>query len=413
MTSSSQKPSLAIGVVGHGFMGKAHALAWRVVDQVFSLPVHPELAVIAGRDKVRARVAATELGFREATDDWRHLVARDDIDVVDICTPVSLHAAIAEAALAAGKHVLCEKPLAMNRAEATALALAASEARRRGKLAMVGYNYRRVPALQLARRFCLDGRIGELRHARARYLQDWLSDADAPWSWRLDVAEAGAGALADLGSHLIDLVHHITGRRLVEVHGSVQTFVDARPAAPGSDNAGNKHVRVTVDDACAFIGRSGDGLLATFEVTRCAIGRKNQLLLELDGTKGSIAFNLERLNELQLYDGSGPSDARGFRTIVVTEPAHPYLSGWWPPGHTLGWDDTFVHQARDFVLAASDGQPCAPDFTDGLYVQAVIEAIQTSAAEGGWQRIDEPARAQERTRHGRDSRRVRSVEAGR
>lgn len=388
MASPIGKAGIGIGVVGHGFMGKAHALAWRVVDQVFALPARPELIAIAGRDIRRAAKAAGELGFSGATDDWTELLAREDIDVVDICTPVSAHAEIARAALAAGKHVLCEKPLAMNREEASALGSAAAEAAARGTVAMVGYNYRRIPALALARRFCSEGRIGELRHVRARYLQDWLSDAEAPWTWRLDADEAGAGALADLGSHLIDLVHYVTGRRLAEVQGNLQTFVDTRPSATDSCDSKPEQVRVTVDDACAFSGRADDGLLTTFEVTRCALGRKNQMLLELDGTAGSIAFNLERLNELQLYARSDPPDAGGFRTIVVTEPVHPYLAGWWPPGHTLGWDDTFVHQARDFVLAVCNGEPYAPDFADGLYVQAVIEAIQASAKTGTWEQVD-------------------------
>jgi predicted dehydrogenase len=392
--------SLRIGMVGHGFMGRAHALAWRLADQAFELPAKPVLAVVAGRDERRSLAAAGQLGFAEAVSDWRLLIDRSDLDVIDICTPVNLHAEIAEAALAAGKHVLCEKPLALTAAEARRLARAAAAARSTGAVAMVGYNYRRVPAVQLARTFVAEARIGEIRHVRARYLQDWLAGDDSPWSWRLDVRRAGAGALGDIGSHLIDLIAFVTGQRIREVTGSLETFVPSRTTG-SSDGRRPHHRPVTVDDACQFLARLADGTMAVFEAARTAPGRKNQLSFEINGSEGSLAFNLERLNELQLYRAADDQAARGFQTILVTEPVHPYLEGWWPPGHTLGWDHTFVHQARDFILAAAGRQPCAPDFADGLYVQQVIESVARSARTGSWETVGQQNLADSLPRRGR------------
>ncbi len=389
MTTSNARPELRIGIVGHGFMGRAHALAWRTAPQVFALPVAPRLAMLAGRDQDRTEAAAAHLGIDAARADWRDLVDSDDIDVIDICTPVSSHAEIASAALAAGKHVLCEKPLSLNLDEARSLASAGQIAATRGQVTMVGYNYRRVPALALARQLCNDGVLGQRRQVRARYLQDWLADPQAPWSWRLDASQAGAGALADLGSHLIDLVYFVLDEQLEYVRGTTNTFVKER-LAQDSDTALRP---VTVDDTCAFVGRSPNGTLATFEVSRVASGRKNQLLLEIDGEDGSLAFNLERLNELQLYTADGPSATRGFETVMVTEPSHPYVDGWWPPGHVLGWDHTFVNQARDFLTAVLTGQPISPDFSDGAYVQAVIDAVQKSTEEATWCAVPTNSRA--------------------
>ena len=377
---------LRIGLVGHGFMGRAHSLAWRVADQVYDGPASPVLAVLAGRDKERAERAAARLGYEEAVPDWRVMIDRPDIDIIDICTPVDSHAEIANAALAAGKHVLCEKPLARTGEEALLLARTASSAEQRGVLSVVGYNYRRLPAVALARQLVRGGRIGALRHVRARYLQDWLSNDDDPWTWRLDAAQAGSGALGDLGSHLIDLVSHVAGSRLTSVTGTADTFVADRRAESSSDSDRARRP-VTVDDACAFLGRSAEGLLAVFEASRCALGRKNQLSLELNGSAGSIAFDLERLNELSVYSGADDPAARGFRTVLVTDPSHPYLDAWWPPGHTLGWDHSFVHQARDFIAAVASGEPCAPDFADGLYVQNVVDAVALSARTGAWQPV--------------------------
>ena len=384
MPDRPSNQGLRIGLIGHGFMGRVHALAWRTAEQLYPLPVGPVLAGLAGRDPERAADAAGQLGFSMAVADWRQLVDRPDIDVIDICTPVGSHAEIASRALAAGKHVLCEKPLARTTEEARQLALSAARARQDGLVAAVGYNYRRLPAIELARQFVAEGRIGEIRHIRARYLQDWLARSDHPWSWRLDAAQAGSGALGDIGSHLIDLMAHVAGLRLYAVTGSLATFVASRSPGP-PDGAARRPV--TVDDASTFLGRAQNGVLAVFEASRTALGRKNQLSFELNGSEGTIVFDLERLNELGWYSGSDDGSARGFRTILVTEETHPYLKAWWPPGHTLGWDHAFVHQARDFLSAVATGQPYVPGFADGLYVQEVVDAVMLSARTGAWQPV--------------------------
>ncbi len=384
MPHRPQTDGLRIGQVGHGFMGRVHALAWRMAEQLYPLPARPVLAALAGRDEERAGLAARQLGFEAAVTDWRALIDSPDIDIIDICTPVDSHAEIAARALAAGKHVLCEKPLTRTEEEGRGLIRAAAQAQRDGVVAAVGYNYRRLPAIELARRFIQDGRIGTIRHVRARYMQDWLGSGHDQWSWRLDAAQAGSGALGDIGSHLIDLVAHVAGLQLSAVTGSLDTFVTSRTAqVPG----GTRPRPVTVDDACTFLGRADDGVLAVFEASRIALGRKNQLSLELNGSEGTIVFDLERLNELGLYSAADDASARGFRTILVTEQSHPFLDAWWPPGHMLGWDHSFVHQARDFIAAVATGQPFAPDFASGLYVQEVMAAVTLSSRTGDWQPV--------------------------
>ncbi|MFD3626389.1 Gfo/Idh/MocA family protein [Streptomyces sp. DSM 116494] len=378
------KPPLRVGMVGYAFMGAAHSQGWRTAGHVFDLPLRPELAVICGRDADAVRAAADRHGWAEAETDWRALVEREDIDLVDICTPGDSHAEIALAALAAGKHVLCEKPLANTVAEAEAMARAAEEASARGQLAMVGFNYRRVPATALARRMVAEGRIGTLRHVRVAYLQDWLVDPGFPLTWRLRREHAGSGSLGDLGAHIVDLAQYLAGEQLAGVSALTETFVRERPlpSAPSSGLAAVSAAgtgQVTVDDAALFTGRFASGALAAFEATRYATGRKNALRIELNGERGSLAFDLERLNELEFHDGTEPGTHAGFRRILVTEPDHPYLEAWWPPGHGLGYEHTFVHQARDLVHAVAEGRAPEPSFADGLQVQRVLAAVEESA----------------------------------
>jgi predicted dehydrogenase len=379
-------------MVGYAFMGRAHSQAWRTVDRVFELPLRPRLAAICGRDEAATTAAAGRLGWAAAETDWRALIARDDVQLVDIVAPGRLHAPIAIAALQAGKHVLCEKPLANTLAEAEAMAAAADAAFPSGARAMVGFNYRRVPAVALARRLVEQGRIGTLRHVRAVYLQDWLVDPDSPLTWRLQVEQAGSGALGDLGAHIVDLARFLTGDEITGVSAVSATFVERRPLPGGSDGDGDGDGagRVTVDDAVVFTARFGSGALGSFEATRYAAGRKNGLRIELNGSAGSLAFDLERLNELEFYDGDDTDGGAtaGFRRILVTEPEHPYLSGWWPPGHILGWEHTFTNQARDLLTAVADGAQPAPSFGDGLAVQRVLDGVQRSAAAGsGWEAV--------------------------
>lgn len=379
------KQRLGVGMVGYAFMGAAHSQGWRTVGRVFDLPVQPVLSAVCGRDAVAVRAAADRLGWAGAETDWRALVARDDVDLIDICTPGDSHAEIAIAALEAGKHVLCEKPLANTVEEAEAMVEAAERARARGQVAMVGFNYRRVPALALARQMVADGRLGTLRHVRLTYLQDWLVDPGFPLTWRLLKERAGSGALGDLGAHIVDLAQYLVGEPVAGVSALTETFVRERPLLDGASSGltaegGSATGQVTVDDAAVFTGRFSSGALASFEATRFAAGRKNALKVELNGSDGSLSFDLERLNELSFHDHTEPATSSGFRRILVTEPGHPYLEAWWPPGHGLGYEHTFVHQARDLLHAIATGEQPEPSFAAGLSVQRVLAAVEESAA---------------------------------
>ncbi|NGN68648.1 Gfo/Idh/MocA family oxidoreductase [Streptomyces sp. A7024] len=382
-TATAGKPALGIGMVGYAFMGAAHSQGWRTAPRVYDLPLRPAMAAVCGRDPAKVAAAADQLGWAAAETDWRALITRDDVQLVDVCTPGDSHAEIAIAALEAGKHVLCEKPLANSVAEAEAMVAAARRARERGQLAMVGFNYRRVPALSYARKLVADGRLGALRHVRLTYLQDWLMDPEFPLAWRLQREHAGSGALGDLGAHIVDLAQYLAGERVAGVSAHTETFVKERPlpasAAGLSGAAGAGRGRVTVDDAAVFSGRMAGGALASFEVSRMAAGRKNAMSVELNGELGSLSFDLERLNELQFHDHADDPAISGFRRVLVTEPEHPYLEGWWPPGHGLGYEHTFVHQARDLITAIAEGEQPAPSFEDGLQVQRVLAAVEESA----------------------------------
>ncbi|ROR30926.1 putative dehydrogenase [Curtobacterium sp. JUb34] len=381
---------LRIAMVGHGFMGAAHSQAWRTAPRFFDLGVEPEMAVIVGRDPERTETARAQYGWQSASTDWRAVVADPDIDVVDIVSPGSSHVEIAIAALEAGKHVLCEKPLANTVEQAEAMTAAAAAARSHGVRAMVGFSYRRVPAIAFARQLVQDGRIGTVRQVRALYLQDWLADEDGPMTWRLDKEQAGSGALGDIGAHAIDLVEHVTGASLATVSGTLETFVTERPLmAEGvglSGTASSERGQVTVDDAAFFTARLGggaaDGAIGTFEATRYATGRKNGLTLEISGSEGAIQFDLESMNELRLYESSAPAGEQGFRRILVTEPEHPYMAAWWPTGHLIGYEHTFSHQVKDFIEAIVSGTDPSPSFEDGLHVQRVLDAVERSAADG-------------------------------
>jgi len=381
--SRTGPPTLGVGMVGYAFMGAAHSQGWRTVGHVFDLPLRPVMAAIAGRDAHGVRAAADKHGWAAAETDWRALIARDDVHLVDICTPGDSHAEIAIAALEAGKHVLCEKPLANSVAEAEAMVAAAEAARSRGQLAMVGFNYRRVPALTFARGLVADGRLGTLRHVRVSYCQDWLVDPDFPLTWRLQREHAGSGALGDLGAHIVDATQFLVGDRLSGVSALTNTFVTQRPTEDGGalDD-------VTVDDAAVFVGRFGNGALATYEATRFALGRKNGMSVEINGSLGSLRFGFEDMNELWFFDGAQPADEAGFRRILVTEPTHPYVGAWWPPGHILGYEHTFTHEVVDFLRAIHDGVDPSPSFADGLQVQRVLGAVERSAENGSqWTEI--------------------------
>lgn len=383
--SDAERPRLGVGMVGHSFMGAAHSQAWRTAPHFFDLPMRTEMTTVAGRRLETAQAAADRLGWLGADPTWQSLVARDDVDLVDICTPGNTHAEIAIAALEAGKHVLCEKPLANSVAEAELMVAAADKAAAQGVLAMVGFTYRRVPAVQLARQLVAQGRIGTVRHVRAQYLQDWLTDENTPLSWRLDRTQAGSGALGDIGAHIIDLSQFITGEAIVGVSGLLETFVTERPVAQAfsglSGVAGTERGPVSVDDAAAFLARFSSGAMGVFEATRFAGGRKNAIRIEINGSLGSLAFDFEDMNVLNFFDATEDAAVAGFRRIVVTEAEHPYIAHWWPAGHGLGYEHAFTHQVVDLVGAIAMGTQPAPSFRDGLAVQKVLDAVERSASE--------------------------------
>jgi len=363
---------LGVAMIGYAFMGKAHSNAWRNVASYFDVPAF-ERRVLVGRDPDGVAAAAAKYGWAESATDWREVIARDDIHIVDICAPGWMHAEIAIAALEAGKHVLVEKPLANTLAEAEAMAEAARAARVQGVQSMIGFNYRRVPALALAKELIEEGRLGTVRHVRAAYLQDWLVDPDSPMTWRLNKDTAGSGALGDIASHAIDQVLFLLGDQVTEVSGRLHTFTAQRPGAAGLED-------VTVDDAAWATLTLASGAIASVEVSRVATGQKNSLKLEIYGDKGALLFDLEDLNELGFLDATLPVREQGFRRILVNEPEHPYMEAWWPQGHVIGWEHTFTHEIRDFLVAVGAGTQPSPSFEDGLNVQRILAAVEESAA---------------------------------
>ncbi|MFL6187737.1 MAG: Gfo/Idh/MocA family protein [Actinomycetes bacterium] len=375
---------LGIGMVGYAFMGRAHSQAWRNVASFFELPLRPRMAAICGRDQAAVAAAATRLGWPAWETDWKRLVQRDDVDLVDVCTPGSSHAEISIAALEAGRHVLCEKPLANTVDEARAMAAAAERAATGGVRAMVGFNFRRVPAVALARQLVAAGRLGPIRHVRAAYLASHALDPELPLAWRHQASEAGSGALGDLGAHAVDLAQHLAGDRIAGVSALTETFVRERPLPGGGGARGP----VTVDDAALFIARFGGGALGSFEATRLAAGHTEGLAVELNGELGSVVWELGALNELRLFDATEEPATQGFRRIQVTRAEHPYAGAWWPDGHTIGYEHTFTHEVRDLIQAIADRRDPEPSFADGLQVQEVLDAVQRSAASGaGWTEV--------------------------
>ncbi|MCW2898956.1 MAG: oxidoreductase domain protein [Streptosporangiaceae bacterium] len=389
---ANDKPALGVGVVGYAFMGRVHSQAWRNVGAFFDLPYTPVMAALVGRSRPEVEVAAARMGWASVETDWKALLRRDDVLVVDVCTPGDSHAEIAVAALEAGKHVICEKPLANTVAEAEAMAAAAARASDCGVRSMVAFNYRRVPAVALARRLVSQGRIGEIRHVRAQYLQDWIADPEFPLVWRLQRDKAGSGALGDIGAHIVDIAQFITGDKLTGVSALTETFVKERPLAGTAAGPDGRPARgeVSVDDAALFIGRLAGGGLASFEATRFATGRKNALRVEINGSAGSLAFDFEAMNELWFHDQTLDADTAGFRRILVTEPTHPYAGAWWPAGHGLGYEHAFTHEVADFVGAIAARAEPSPSFADGLQVQRVLAAVeQSAAAESKWTPVEQ------------------------
>jgi predicted dehydrogenase len=378
-------------MVGYRFMGRAHSNAWRQAPKFFPLKAHVELHTICGRDSAAVQAARSQLGWQNSSTDWRELIDNPLIDIIDINTPNESHSEIAVAAAQNGKHVLCEKPLALTVKQAQAMLTAAQKSK---IVHMVCHNYRRIPAIALAKKMITEGALGQIYHYHARYAQDWLVDPDFALNWRLDKKTSGFGALGDINSHIIDLARYLVGE-FTKVNGTMHTFIPERPVESNVKTPGvlpkvqRKMGKVTVDDAAVFLGTFENGALANLEATRMALGRKNHINIEINGSKGSLAFDFEDMNRLKFFNGADAADRQGFRDILVTQPngTHPYTGQWWPPGHILGYEHTFVHTAADFVNACIDRKPVHPTFEDGLKNQIVLAAVEESSKSGMWVKV--------------------------
>lgn len=373
-----------IGLVGYGFMGRAHSNAYRKVNNFFDLEYKPVLKAICGRNEANAVAFAKKWGYESVETDWRRLIERNDIDALDICTPNDMHAEIAIAAAKAGKMILCEKPLSMDGEEGAAMVKAVEKAKVPN---MVWYNYRRVPAVTLAKRLIEEGRLGKIFHYRAKFLQDWTISPDLPQGgaglWRLDIKAAGSGVTGDLLAHCIDTAIWLNGG-IESVTAMTETFIRKR-----KHNLTGKVTPVGIDDACAFLARFNNGSLATFESTRYARGHKALYTFEINGEKASIAWDLHDLHRLQYFDHKDEGKLRGWRSIHVTDHGgdHPYMDKWWVPGLQIGYEHSFVHQVADFLDGLAKGKPASPTFRDALETQYVCDAVLASAKNGSWQKV--------------------------
>jgi predicted dehydrogenase len=379
----TSKKTLNIGLVGYGFMGRTHSNAFAKVNQFFELGHAPVLACICGRDPGKVEAFADQWGYRSSETDWRRLIERKDIDLIDIASPNDTHAEIAIAAAQAGKMVMCEKPLGRNAAEALRMVKAVESAKVRN---MVWYNYRRVPAVTLAKQLVEEGRLGRVFHYRAKFLQDWTIAKDLPQGgaglWRLDAAVAGSGVTGDLLAHCIDTAMWLNGS-IAEVTAMTETFVKER-----HHNLTGKVEKVGIDDASAFLARFSNGSLATFEATRYARGHKALYTFEINGEHASIFWDLHDLHRLHYFDHRDEGRLRGWRSIHISDGDHPYMKHWWVPGLQIGYEHTFIHQVADFLASLdADAPPAAPTFRDGLATDRVTDAVLQSAQSRRWETV--------------------------
>lgn len=382
--------SLSFGLVGYKFMGKAHSNALARLPMFFPGEYDIVRQAICGRDAEGVAAAARQFGWNSYETDWQKLVSRKDIDAIDITAPSDAHKMIALGAAAEGKHIFCEKPLALTLADAREML----EAVTKNKLkAQIGFNYRFAPAILQARRMIAEGKLGQIFHFRGFYLQDWIIDPDFPLVWRLDKSVCGSGSLGDLGAHVIDLARFLVGD-FDRVTGLSRTFVKERPlpsamtGLSGKAADTSKKAKVEVDDATVFLAEFKNGALGSIEATRFAQGNKNALSFEINGSKGSIRFELERINELQWYDAANPQDKSGFTTIQCTEAVHPYMQAWWPVGHVIGYEHTFVHEMHEFAEAIINDKETSPGFADGVKVSQILEAVERSIERRQWVDVD-------------------------
>lgn len=384
--------NVRVGMVGYKFMGKAHSNAYRALPMFFpDAASKPVMKAICGRDPVQLEQARAQFGWEQSVTDWRELVARDDVDLIDINAPSDAHKEIALAAAANGKHIFCEKPLALSLKDSREMLEAAENA---GVKHMVGFNYRFAPAVQLAKKLISEGRIGKIYHFRGVFLQDWIIDPNFPLVWRLQKEIAGSGSHGDLGAHVIDMARYLVGE-FDEVIGMSETFVKQRPVASAmtglsaKGEAGGELGDVTVDDATVFMARFEGGAMGSIEATRFAAGHRCTNAFEINGSKGSIKFDFERVNELQVYFTDDAEDVQGFRRVLATDPAHAYMDAWWPAGHTIGYEHTFTHEALELMNALSEERQPVPNFVDGVKCQEVLEAVDLSIAERRWVKLNE------------------------
>ncbi|MCL2400238.1 MAG: Gfo/Idh/MocA family oxidoreductase [Defluviitaleaceae bacterium] len=386
------KKKINVAIIGTKFMGKAHSNAWHTAPRFFDLPYEPVLKMVCARDTESAKEFAANWGYIQVESDWRKAIESKDIDVIAICTPTHLHKEMAVAAAEAGKHIICEKPVAMRYAEAVEMAEAADKA---GVLHYLNHNYRRVPAVAFAKQLIDDNKIGQIYHWRGAYLQDWIMDPEFPLIWQLQKELAGAGPHYDLNSHSVDLARFLVGE-IASVSAMMKTFIKERPLpgeGAGTFASGSAHSSemgvVTIDDAAFMNTEFENGALGSFDTSRFAGGRKNYNYFEIYGSKGSIAFNLERMNELEYYNMDDPDPVQGFRTIPITLGSHPYIDAWWPPAHIIGYEHTFVHAIKDFLEALAGGKKITPNLWDGVKIMQVLEAATLSDKEGRLVKVSE------------------------
>jgi len=385
------KKKVNVAILGTKFMGKAHSNAWLAAPRFFDLPFEPVLKTVCARDMDSAKDFAANWGYAQVESDWQKVIEDKDIDVVAICTPTYLHKDIAIAAAEAGKHIFCEKPAALNYAESVEMAKAADKA---GVLHYLNHNYRRIPAVVFAKQLIDEGKIGEIYHWRGAYLQDWIMDPNFPILWQLQKETAGAGPHYDLNSHSVDLARYLVGE-IESVSAIMKTFITERPLGTSggsfntSSSTSNEMGKVNIDDAAFMSTEFENGALGSFNASRFAGGRKNYNVFEIYGSKGSLAFNLERMNELEYYNMDDPDNVQGFRTIPATLSGHPYMDAWWPPAHIIGYEHTFAHAVKDFLEALAGDKKVTPSLWDGVKIMQVLEAAILSDKEGRKVKVSE------------------------
>jgi predicted dehydrogenase len=389
-TPMAKKKEINIALIGHKFMGRTHSNAYRKVNFFFDLPVQVRMKVLCGIPRAEIEEIGPRYGWEEVDDNWKRVVARDDIDVVDVCTPGNLHHPMVLAAAKAGKHIICEKPLANTLKEAKEMAAAAKKARIK---TMCAFCYRTAPAVTLAKQMIDEGRLGRIFHFRAAYQQDWIVDPNFPMVWRLKKKLTGSGALGDIGAHIIDMSRFLIGE-IKELTATTETFIKQRPISESMDGIsgkrqakGKKMGVVDVDDAAIFLARFSNGALGTFEATRFATGCKNRHHWEIYGSKGALRWDLENLNVLWYYNMEDPDHVHGFRRILATDGVHPYYAAWWPPGHIIGYEHLFVHEVYNFLMALAKRREASPNFKDGVVCQAVLDAVERSAKSKRWVKV--------------------------